>query len=72
MRTQWSAGSRPEKTDLQVKLRHGAAFHACTLTWEDDRCLVKLATRDQGIAPGQFAVFYDGEYCLGAGIIAIS
>jgi tRNA-specific 2-thiouridylase len=71
MHPEWSTGTRPEKTELHVKLRHGAAFHACTLTWEDDRCLVKLATRDQGIAPGQFAVFYDGDYCLGAGIIAL-
>lgn len=67
----WIAGPRPVKTDLQVKIRHGAAFHECMLTWHDDSCLVTLATRDQGLAPGQFAVFYDGDYCLGAGIIAI-
>ena len=30
---------------------------------------MQLASRDQGIAAGQFAVFYDGDECLGAGII---
>lgn len=71
MSPQWAAGSCPEKNNLQVKIRHGAAVHDCLLTWQDDRCLVSLATRDQGIAPGQFAVFYDGDYCVGSGIIAL-
>jgi tRNA-specific 2-thiouridylase len=34
-----------------------------------DRCEVTLEKKDQGIAPGQSAVFYDGEYCLGTGVI---
>jgi len=67
----WISGARPGKINLQVKIRHGAAFHTGTLTWQDDRCLVTLATRDQGLAPGQFAVFYDGDYCLGTGTILI-
>lgn len=68
---QWNTGKKPEKTSFQVKIRHGAAIHQCALKWQEDRCLVTLAERDQGIAPGQFAVFYDGDYCLGAGIIAL-
>jgi len=32
---------------------------------------VKLDGSDQGIAPGQFAVFYDGDICLGCGVISI-
>jgi len=30
---------------------------------------IKLTDHDQGIAPGQFAVLYDGERCLGSGVI---
>ena len=35
----------------------------------DTKIEVKLESNDQGIAPGQFAVFYDDIYCIGGGII---
>jgi tRNA-specific 2-thiouridylase len=65
-------GVEPEKTQkLMVKLRHGAQKHACTLTPQSNgRFLITLDTRDQGIAAGQCAVFYNGADCLGGGIIA--
>jgi tRNA-5-taurinomethyluridine 2-sulfurtransferase len=54
---------------LQVKLRHGPTKYDCVLVSRGDRVELKLASRDQGIAPGQFAVLYDGVYCLGSGTI---
>lgn len=54
-----------------VKLRHGPDLHACTLTKkENGEIFVQLETRDQGIAPGQYATFYQDELCIGAGVIA--
>ena len=32
--------------------------------------VVKLACQDQGLAPGQFAVFYQRGVCVGSGVIA--
>jgi tRNA U34 2-thiouridine synthase MnmA/TrmU len=56
---------------LSVKLRHGPKEYPCEVKLLDDGDLsVKLDGFDRGIAPGQFAVFYDGEYCLGGGTIA--
>lgn len=56
---------------LQVKMRHGAQRYVCTVTPKNDgRMLIKLHERDQGIAPGQFAVFYDDIRCVGSGVIA--
>lgn len=62
----WISGTPPEKHELFVKIRHGEAKYEATL----HSGVVLLHGQDQGIAPGQFAVFYDGDTCLGCGVIA--
>jgi tRNA-specific 2-thiouridylase len=58
---------------LHVKIRHGAHRFPCTIEYENAGLLsVKLQGSDKGIAAGQFAVFYDGDYCLGGGVISDS
>jgi len=65
----WISGI-PEKRDLQVKIRHVETFYNCSIEFRDKDVLnVKLDKPDRGIAPGQFAVFYDGQICLGGGVI---
>ena len=72
-RTSWISGRPPETESarrLQVKVRHGEKLYDCALQKTgEDTYSVTLDERDQGIAPGQFAVFYDGERCLGCGAI---
>lgn len=65
----WIDGKMPQRANLQVKIRHGQQFHAASLNILNDELCITLAERDQGIASGQFAVFYDNGYCLGAGMI---
>lgn len=66
----WFSGKFPEKTDLQVKIRHGEKDYNCKITKLDDKTMeVKLDQSDQGIASGQFAVFFDGKICLGSAVI---
>ncbi len=63
-------GGAPQKSSLHVKLRHGPAYNEASLTEiGNGRYKVQLAQRDQGIAEGQYAVFYDETVCLGGGII---
>jgi len=67
----WISGTEPEKRNLSVKLRHGPKEYPCEVRFIDDEKLsVKLDGFDRGIAPGQFAVFYDGDICLGGGVIS--
>lgn len=80
----WFAGKPPPanssraNSPLRVKLRHGRGFHDCQITSIADaeilnppaaKYQVKLAENDQGIAAGQFAVFYQDDICLGSGMI---
>ena len=73
----WVANAPPTRLDgvalpLQVKVRHGAAYHEAFVTIGEhgEAAHVQLASRDKGLAPGQFAAFYDGAVCLGSGVIS--
>jgi tRNA (5-methylaminomethyl-2-thiouridylate)-methyltransferase len=75
----WIAGAPPEMQggalDLRVKTRHGPNMHDCVLEVSGEarrQGHVKLAGRDSGLAPGQWAAFYRGEECLGGGGIGES
>jgi tRNA-specific 2-thiouridylase len=61
----------PEEGEVLVKIRHGPSLTPGTIRWaETDALRVMMETPDRGVAPGQFAVFYRGEMCLGCGKIA--
>jgi tRNA-5-taurinomethyluridine 2-sulfurtransferase len=70
----WLVGHRPEKIYFNVKLRHGAQQHECSIQYHTDKttATVTIVGRDQGIASGQYAVFYDEQVCLGSAVITSS
>jgi len=66
----WFAGELPQQTDLEVKFRHGPKTYKTQIEIKNDVVEITLKEQSsQGIAVGQFAVLYDGEICLGGGII---
>jgi tRNA-specific 2-thiouridylase len=67
----WIAGNTPQNpVQASIKIRYKSREVRGTITpMEDGGCHVKFAEMLRDITPGQAAVFYDGEVCLGGGII---
>ncbi len=68
----WISGEPISFENILVKLRHGPESIPCILEIdkiEQTKAFVKIARRDQSISPGQFAVFYQNDYCLGSAMI---
>ncbi len=67
----WISGSAPEPSSIYgAKTRYRQADAACRLSVNDDaRFSLEFETPQWAITPGQSAVLYDGEVCLGGGII---
>ena len=67
----WVAGEAPDEARLYgAKTRYRQTDAACRLQVEDDqRFALAFDTPQWAVTPGQSAVLYDGEVCLGGGII---
>jgi len=69
----WVAGSAPEPGALAAKTRYRQADAPCQLVSSGDAtCDLVFEKSQWAVTPGQSAVLYDGEICLGGGVIASS
>ena len=66
----WVAGQAPATTALAAKTRYRQADAACAfLSTTPDTFGLSFAQAQWAVTPGQSAVLYDGDICLGGGII---
>ncbi|TGD75275.1 tRNA 2-thiouridine(34) synthase MnmA [Mangrovimicrobium sediminis] len=66
----WVAGEPPTlPLQCQAKVRYRQPDQACTVQREGDGYRVDFAEPQRAVTPGQSVVFYDGERCLGGGVI---
>jgi tRNA-specific 2-thiouridylase len=66
----WVAGTPPPPGALAAKTRYRQADAACTLRHTEGGFALDFAQPQWAVTPGQSAVLYDGEVCLGGGVIA--
>lgn len=61
----------PDKKDFECtgKFRYRQPEQACTVHIRDGFIEVEFKERQRAITEGQFAVFYDGDKCIGGGVI---
>jgi len=66
----WVAGRAPAPGPLAAKTRYRQQDAACSVISADVRqCGLSFAQAQWAVTPGQSAVLYQGEVCLGGGII---
>ena len=67
----WIAGAPAEPGAMAAKTRYRQADAACTLSEPTEETFaLEFAQAQWAVTPGQSAVLYDGEVCLGGGVIA--
>jgi len=61
---------QPEDADIAAKTRYRQSDAACRFEGADGTFKLTFAEPQWAVTPGQSAVLYDGEVCLGGGVIA--
>lgn len=60
---------KPREGDYQIRVRHRALLAVANLKYNGDLVILELINPERAIATGQSVVIYDGDVCLGGGII---
>lgn len=65
----WVAGEAPDREALSAKTRYRQADVPCTFNDDGARFDLRFSDPQWAVTPGQSAVLYQGDVCLGGGII---
>lgn len=62
-------GEAPHTTSLQARVRHRSALLPVEVLVQDSTAVVSFADPERAVADGQSIVLYDGDVCVGGGIV---
>jgi tRNA-specific 2-thiouridylase len=66
----WLVQPHGSEFDSQIKVRYRQSDQACRATLREGGALeIRFDEPQRAVTPGQFAVLYDGERCMGGGVI---
>lgn len=65
----WIAGTAPTKAQLSAKTRYRQSDQTCQVITTDEGYRVEFDQPQRSVTPGQWVCLYDGDICLGGGII---
>ena len=65
----WIAGTPPKAGHYHAKTRYRQQDAACNLSWPSALMQLDFPQDQWAVTPGQSAVLYDGEVCMGGGVI---
>ncbi|HET7306246.1 MAG TPA: tRNA 2-thiouridine(34) synthase MnmA [Gammaproteobacteria bacterium] len=68
-RLRWLARKPAARFTCTAKIRYRQQDQACVVELENDAARVSFKQSQRAVTPGQYCVFYDGEICLGGGVI---
>ena len=68
----WVAGHAPAAGALAAKTRYRQTDAPCTVQASGEQAALSFVDAQWAVTPGQSAVLYDGDVCLGGGVIASS
>jgi tRNA-uridine 2-sulfurtransferase len=65
----WIAGEAPADSHIAAKTRYRQSDAGCAFRGENGAFTLRFDAPQWAVTPGQSAVLYDGEVCLGGGVI---
>ena len=65
----WIGAAPGDAFDCMVKVRYRQRDRACHVRAHGGGLAVQFDSPERAVAPGQYAVFYDGDVCLGGAVI---